>query len=411
MTTWNPKWPVEYSASSDENIDSAWQKHISEVARIYQLLDRVRNNDLRAGDPDDTTAWQWHVDYNKNELFLRNPEDTDWISVGKLNDAHDRFIFNRTIMNYGNIPSIQLGKLEERPETFELDGAIFVALDDMKIYQYNLSEGKWKYIDTVILKDDTGKIIGDLKGTADHALAADNANYSATAAEAETSKETLRLRTPVKINGVAFDGTQSINIGIGGTDGESVDSYQQLLWQTDRNSRDIASIALSLEDADIYPDYNSLLVENFANDNDIDKNKINVLAIASGDDSVEVDNVDNVIKGETYTLSDGSFSQEEKQVKDVVKSSTTNRVVFTEPIANIYDPKTTFLYRTTAFITDNKASGTGSNKLINWTPSLVWKGISGTQETTVMLDTSLANTSNFNITGDIVLNNGISIKE
>ena len=38
MAEWQEKYPVEYSAASDENIDSWVQKYISEINRLYLLL-------------------------------------------------------------------------------------------------------------------------------------------------------------------------------------------------------------------------------------------------------------------------------------------------------------------------------------------------------------------------------------
>ena len=53
MAEWQEKYPVEYSAASDENIDSWVQKYIAEISRLYLLLNRVRRNDSKAGEPDD----------------------------------------------------------------------------------------------------------------------------------------------------------------------------------------------------------------------------------------------------------------------------------------------------------------------------------------------------------------------
>ena len=57
MAEWQEKYPVEYSAASDENIDSWVQKYISEISRLYLLLNRVRRNDSKAGEPDDTVPY------------------------------------------------------------------------------------------------------------------------------------------------------------------------------------------------------------------------------------------------------------------------------------------------------------------------------------------------------------------
>jgi hypothetical protein len=80
MAEWQVKWPVEYSAASDESIDSWVQKHIAEIGRIYELLNRVRRLDSKAGDPDDTTGYAFHVDNITDTLYMRNPANTAWVS-------------------------------------------------------------------------------------------------------------------------------------------------------------------------------------------------------------------------------------------------------------------------------------------------------------------------------------------
>ncbi|MGL6015887.1 MAG: hypothetical protein ACRCZU_07340, partial [Selenomonadaceae bacterium] len=226
MTEWQEKWPVEYSAASDENIDSWVQKYISEIGRLYLLLNRVRRNDSKAGEPDDTVPYQFHLDNVTDTLYMRNPADTAWLPIGKLNVTKDRFIFDRVVENNGGIASIQIGKLADRPAA-EVDNAVYVATDATatsgRRYRYDAALQQWKEFDVVLYADENGKIIGNLKGNADtatHAETAAEAAYAATAQQAEVSVTPERLKTPVNINGIPFDGSQSISIGIGGSGGD-----------------------------------------------------------------------------------------------------------------------------------------------------------------------------------------------
>ena len=423
MAEWQEKYPVEYSAASDENIDSWVQKYISEINRIYLLLNRVRRNDSKAGEPDDTTPYQFHVDNITDILYMRNPADTAWVPIGKLNSTKDRFIFDRVVKNNGGIASLQMGLESERPETEEVN-AIYIAHDTKKKYRY---DNGWNLMNVVIPEDivtvaapnkllrldDNGKLPTDITGSsphaeeADHAFHADeavhatnaeSAKHASSADEVEHSTTTGKLAIPVKINGVPFDGSRSINIGIAGEGQEAINGYQSLLWRTAQNEREISNITLALEDMQIYPDYNNLLAENFTSSlDDVDMTTVSVTSCAAGDDSINVANLAGLRIGSTYTIADGS-KQEYVQIKSVVKNETTLRVIFNNQLQNTYSINSTFLYRTTATISNNQAIGTGNSKNYSWYPNEIWQGVNASTEVILSLSNKV---DDYIVDGDI----------
>lgn len=412
MAEWQEKYPVEYSAASDENIDSWVQKYISEISRLYLLLNRVRRNDSKAGEPDDTTPYQFHVDNITDILYMRNPADTAWVPIGKLNSTKDRFIFDRVVENNGGIASLQIGLLANRPTT-EVDNAVYMATNvtvgtDGKAtsgrkYRYDATLQVWKELDMVLYADADGKIIGNLKGNADtasHAETAAQAAYAATAQQAEVSVTTERLKTPVKINGISFDGSQSINIGIGGSDPGTTDAYQQLLWRTAQNEREISNVELALADDSIFPDYNNLLVENFKSGAvETDLLTIAVTSIAAGDNSLDVADLSQIRQGMILTLTDGA-QQEYVQIASLIKSGSINRVMLVSNTANTY-ASLPALYRTTASIKSDGAEGTGTSRFYKHQSGTVWSGITASKPSTVQLDTSQSNSTSFSLTSSI----------
>lgn len=395
MTVWQEEHKIIYAADSDENIDSAFQKVIAETARIYELLNRLRSNDLKNGDPDDTTAWQFHADSVKNELYVRNPKDTAWISLGKLNTAGDKFIFEQAVANNGGVPSIQYGLAAARPSE-EVDGAVYVATDENKRYRWNGTTKAWDYIDTLITRHSDGKIHveeADHATEADHAAAATNAGYAETVGTAEYSAETGKLKTAVSINGIPFDGSQSIRIPTTGSTQDET-AYESLLWRTEQTERELSNIELAIEDSNIYPDYNNLLVENFKSASDVDQTAVLVTSSAAGDSSINVSSLSQLKAGNLYMLTDGTKS-DYVTIAGLIKNGTTCRVTLTANITNVYKDNTAYLYRTTSKVGNGKASGSGVTSSTNWNPSLVWTGNGSSAASTVSLETSSGNAGSY----------------
>ena len=132
MAEWQEKYPVEYSAASDENIDSWVQKYIAEIARLYELIGRLRRLDGSAVELTDTVAYQLRADYVTNKLLLRDKENKNWIELGLLEEKFGHTSeYLGVVANHGNVPSLQMGLESERPETEEVN-AIYIAYDTKK---------------------------------------------------------------------------------------------------------------------------------------------------------------------------------------------------------------------------------------------------------------------------------------
>ena len=424
MGEWGVGYPVEYSSASDENIDSWVQKYIAEIARLYELIGRLRRLDGSAVELTDTVAYQLRADYVTNKLLLRDKENKNWIELGLLEEKFGHTPeYLGVVANHGNVPSLQMGIESERPETEEVN-AIYIAHDTKKKYRY---DNGWQLMNVVIPEDivtvaapnkllrldDNGKLPADITGSAphaeeaDHALRADeaihstnaeSAKHASTADEVEHSTTTGKLAIPVKINGVPFDGSRSINIGIAGEGQEAISGYQSLLWRTAQNEREISNITLALEDMQIYPDYNNLLAENFTGSlNDIDMTTVSVTSCATGDDSIDVVSLYDLRIGKIYTIADGT-RQEYVKIKSLIKNGTTLRAILDAPLINTYSVNSTLLYRTTATISNNQAIGTGDSKNYSWYPNEVWTGVNASTEVILHLSSSL---NDFTIDGDI----------
>ena len=104
--------------------------------------------------------------------------------------------------------------------------------------------------------------------------------------------------------------------------------------------------------------------------------------------------------GSTYTIADGS-KQEYVQIKSVIKNETTLRVILTNHLQNTYNINSTFLYRTTATISNNQAIGTGNSKNYSWYPNEIWSGVNANVASTIKLETTQEKADEFDIDGDI----------
>ncbi len=173
--------------------------------------------------------------------------------------------------------------------------------------------------------------------------------------------------------------------------------------------REQVNIALQLEAENMMPDCNMLLTENFVAPNMIDNLIVKVTSCAAGDDSVDVENNQGIIVGSWYWITDGVHA-EYVQVKSVIKNGTVNRIILTEPLVNTFDVPMTSFYRTTAWIHNGMAYGSGD--VLGWVynPDMTWSGRTegGTAESDEPWQTGLDYADNFTISGDVEFNvNGL----
>lgn len=190
---WSAKYPVVYSAASDETVASAWQKYIAECARLYELLQRVRVADAGNGtEVSDAVPYQMKIDTLAGTLSMRLGDNSGWVTLGKLSEhfgiTPEEISALRT---GGGLLSLTAGKEEARPLAKDSqEGAWYLATDNPALYRMGAKE--WELMlaldvqrlqnfdklitsDMVSLSsaagkipraDDTGKISFDTTGSA-----------------------------------------------------------------------------------------------------------------------------------------------------------------------------------------------------------------------------------------------------
>ena len=167
--------------------------------------------------------------------------------------------------------------------------------------------------------------------------------------------------------------------------------------------REQANIVLQMEAENMMPDCNMLLTEDFQDVNQLDMLTVDVTSCAAGDDSVDVQNNYGIIVGSWYWITDGVHC-EYVQVKSTIKNGDIYRVILTDPLVNTYDIDMTKLYRTTAWIANGVAYGSGDVLGAVYRPTITWQGTTagGTAESDEPWGTSQGNAGNFDITGSVV---------
>jgi len=161
-----------------------------------------------------------------------------------------------------------------------------------------------------------------------------------------------------------------------------------------------ANVLLALETIQLYPDYTNFIIEDFLNPDQVDLFRCKVTSIAAGDNSVDCEMKLGILRGGTYTISDG-LKSEQVQVQSVSTENGINRVVLVGNIQNTYQLAYTYLYRTSADIHDGYATGPTGNKTQAWTPTLVWRGQGAAEEYEIPLEVSVGGIEQYDISGDV----------
>ncbi|BBB91066.1 MAG TPA: hypothetical protein PKA28_10890 [Methylomusa anaerophila] len=220
----------------------------------------------------------------------------------------------------------------------------------------------------------------------------------------DCSSVIVQQSDPKTIYPMPFDTLKQKVLGGDGSD------MQILAGRVDQIEREQANQALATEAQQIFPDYNAMIVEDFANPDKVDTFECEVTSIAAGDDSIDVTVLAGIVPGASYTITDGVY-QEVMQIKSIVKNGSTLRVIMTEPVNNTYLTGSTHMYRTTAQIVSDasQAEGAGDQKSIIWQPTVVWQGLAANNTTTLSLNTTQSNSAAFIISGDIGFTAGESV--
>lgn len=180
-----------------------------------------------------TAKEQMKEQVNKSLALVRNAQATAKSEAARAVNAADRAeeSYNK-VKNVADSASGQIDQMKSLIEAMSNFTEAFRALTGMD----SLSDGKvgtavtfhdpdHKPLSSIRTDEDgdfyfSGKIHGDLLGRVDHATHADDAG---------------RLASPVKINGVPFDGSSSINVDAGLMEKKRIEvTLKEGLWEGDR---------------------------------------------------------------------------------------------------------------------------------------------------------------------------------
>lgn len=185
-------------------------------------------------------------------------------------------------------------------------------------------------------------------------------------------------------------------------------TFKQLLWgitdvgalnsRIERLEDNLGDILLQLEMQSIYPDYSHYIIEDFKDPDQIDTFSCKITGIIAGDDSIDCNTASGIYPGSWYTVTDG-INAENVQVKSVNIENGIQRIILAEPINNTYTLENCKMYRSSAGITTQGASGSGVRKAIYWRPDLVWQGFSANSAQTAIIDMSTGNSRSYSLSG------------
>lgn len=200
-----------------------------------------------------------------------------------------------------------------------------------------------------------------------------------------------------------YNGSQTVDIDIQGTlNGTMLSNEVEHLMRLTEN------LYLALDAADLNPGgYDGLSGETFYGTvTDIDTTTVKVLSVVRGDDSIDVDSVEGLVEGSHYILSDGTRS-EDVQIRNIIQTSSTNRVVCYSAITNTFTGNSIKLSRTTGTIGTGEVSGDG----VYCTANLIPFVNEATGETTEISRAHLVvkhqNVADAEITAEIALRDGV----
>lgn len=148
--------------------------------------------------------------------------------------------------------------------------------------------------------------------------------------------------------------------------------------------------ALTMKSAGLTVDEYGLILEVFQDYyvSQVDQTNAEVVSVIMGDDSVDIADAKNLIKGGIYQLTDGELS-EEVQIKDNLGAIVNGyRILFTNDVVNSYKNGRARLYRSSAKVAEGKAYGGGISRTKTWSAGIDFAGASEESEIVATLDFS-----------------------
>ena len=160
--------------------------------------------------------------------------------------------------------------------------------------------------------------------------------------------------------------------------------------------------ALALKEAGMDVDENGMIIEVFQNDalTSIDQTNAEVVSVIPGDDSVDITDAKNLIKGGVYQLTDGETSEEVQIKENLGTIENGYRILFVNDVVNAYKNGRARLYRSSAGIVEGKAYGGGILREKTWNADIDFVGTSG--ESTINAAIDFSNGLGFELDGAVV---------
>ena len=164
--------------------------------------------------------------------------------------------------------------------------------------------------------------------------------------------------------------------------------------------------ALALKAAEMNVDEGGMIIEVFQNSfaSSIDQTNAEVVSVIPGDDSVDITDAKNLIKGGVYQLTDGETSEEVQIKENLGTIENGYRILFVNDVVNAYKNGKARLYRSSAEIAEGKAYGGGILRSKTWDAGIDFVGTSS--EETLSAGIDFGNGSGFELTGAVVDTNG-----
>ena len=164
--------------------------------------------------------------------------------------------------------------------------------------------------------------------------------------------------------------------------------------------------ALVMKAAGMDIDDNNIIIESFQNGSitSVDKTNAEVVSVIPGDDSVDITDAKNLIKGGVYQLTDGETSEEVQIKENLGTIENGYRILFVNDVVNTYRNGRARLYRSSANIVDGKAYGGGILKTQKWNANIDFTGSSSSSTISAALDFN--NGLGFELEGAVVGTDG-----
>ena len=186
-----------------------------------------------------------------------------------------------------------------------------------------------------------------------------------------------------------------------GVDSNTLNKIYNRQVQSELN---ISNLYMQSGEQQLRSESNLFIYENFQDCESLDRFAAKVTQATAGANSVFVEDISGIFEGGVYMISDGIRNQYVR-VTSVAKNDDLYAVFFDRNLNASLDLSKTYLYRTTAYINNNRAIGSSDicDSTFNFSAT-VWQGASSSSTQTLSLNTSQKNEKDFYLTGDTAFN-------